>query len=441
MKTRAVSSRTSGTSWSQLISEHYSVRLDDSLADWWDEELWCGQGSGEFRIPVAPSSLLVPAPEILWPGLMPPDTLPIIGNGHGDWLCLRIGRDNQVTEILQWYHGGGDWLPWGRTLAEAFLFDSLRNLLPGRRREHAISAEPSVQRSVDNPWFRWALGWFPELSSESPENLVSSTLADVFLSNHIAEIAVRCELTIDALDCGLRELLSPEVARRLNVPWEPDVVSWLFDSELMANWTLAEPVRRMRDSLVCEQDWQAAVFHASQVAQLRSDLLWPHDVQGWFAERRGDYQLAADHYGLGRMAFAFTDQSIRFRTHWFPQTMGKFSLWRLQQLRLEGKCPGAFPADVEEYLQVLQSNRAASPRAAVTHYWNRIAATALKSGQFNDAYEAYYRGGWDLGVDRMIGYRGQLSGLIDAAEQDGQIARAKVARAHLQALRVRFGDG
>ena len=75
---------------------------------------------------------------------MPCDFLPVLGNDRGDWLCVRFGNDNSANEIIHWYHGGGDWIPWGQTLAEAIVFDSVRAKLPGNRRDHAISAESTL---------------------------------------------------------------------------------------------------------------------------------------------------------------------------------------------------------------------------------------------------------------------------------------------------------
>ena len=58
-----------------------------------------------------------------------PDTLPIIGNDYGDWLCLRIARDGTLAELIHWSHCGGDWLPYGRNLAEGLLYDAAQRIL------------------------------------------------------------------------------------------------------------------------------------------------------------------------------------------------------------------------------------------------------------------------------------------------------------------------
>ncbi len=86
-------------------------------------------------------------------GFMLPDTLPILGNGYGDWLCMRVNADNTAGEVVHWYHGGGDWMPWGRNPAEAIAFDRLRQRLPGRRVAHATRpAEPSTDPTLPDPW-------------------------------------------------------------------------------------------------------------------------------------------------------------------------------------------------------------------------------------------------------------------------------------------------
>ena len=79
-------------------------------------------------------------------------------------------------------------------------------------------------------------------------------------------------------------------------------------------------------------------------------------------------------------------------------------------------------------------------RAASTKYWNTAGNKALECEDWNSAYNAFYRGGWDLGIDRLINYRGQLKSLIEAAEKANQRARALVARTHYEALCDRFGE-
>jgi len=40
----------------------------------------------------------------IWGGAMLPDTLPMLGNGCGDCLCLRFRPDGTVSEVIRWLH-------------------------------------------------------------------------------------------------------------------------------------------------------------------------------------------------------------------------------------------------------------------------------------------------------------------------------------------------
>ncbi len=64
---------------SEAISERYQLALSDELRDWMDGS-WARFGSdSEFGSYNALPSLVDRAPDILWPGFMLPDTLPLIG--------------------------------------------------------------------------------------------------------------------------------------------------------------------------------------------------------------------------------------------------------------------------------------------------------------------------------------------------------------------------
>ena len=166
-----------GSRWSRAIAERYQLRLSAELDDWFDSGACEALGHGEFCEPATPDQLLGPAPECIWPGLMPPDVLPLVGNGLGDWLCGRVSAQGTIDEILYWYHGGGDYLPYGAGLAEALLFDTLADRLPGRRQLHAVPAEreaSSHQLQVSGTMISWqapretTLGLAPATCRRSP---------------------------------------------------------------------------------------------------------------------------------------------------------------------------------------------------------------------------------------------------------------------------------
>ncbi len=86
---------------------------------------------------------------------MLPDTLPLIGNEYGDWLCVRVDEDNRFGELVHWYHGGGDWIPVGKSIAEAVLHDIVDQFRPrkgqvlrGSSRKHCSRA-PQPSHSTD----------------------------------------------------------------------------------------------------------------------------------------------------------------------------------------------------------------------------------------------------------------------------------------------------
>lgn len=437
--TQAASKR-GGPSWSHQLQQRYALRLDACLADWFDSGGWQLAGDGEFNQAVSPEILLADTPEVLWPALMLPDSLPVLGNRNGDWLCLRVGRDSTVQEVVHWYHGGGDWIPWGKTLAEAIAFDSLHDRLPGRSLGHAVPAEPRRPADGDGALTKWAASWLP---AEVRTALGSSSfpdLAAVLLEHRVSEVGLRCELVLAALDSGLRRSLSPEIAAELGIPWEPDAVSWLFDTALVDEGSRQELCRSVGGTIDFHQDWSGAAAHAEAVCQQRGDLGWAFDVAGWAAEREGNFTTAIEFYRRGAVALAFADQSIRFRTHWFPQGKGKFSLWRLETLKATVAEPSkAEPNEIDGYLQAIEGADAGTLRSRAAAYWKTAAQAATEDDRPADAYEAHYRAGWDLGLEDMGSYRQRLASLVEAAEKAGQEGRARVAQAHLDTFLHRFG--
>lgn len=454
--------------WSERLAQRYALQLDASLVDWLDAQAWQQTGNFEFNQPIAPEQLLTDAPDAIWPGLMPPDFLPVLGNKYGDWLCLRVGPDNQVTEIVHWYHGGGDWIPWGRSLPEAIFFDAVRQHLPGRRQHHAIAAEPRRQGDTSDRLLVWALQHLPPIASQCVQSIataqtISTNLARDLINTPICEIAVRCELVLAALDNSFRSLMSPALAAQLEVSWEPQVVRWLFDCDQLQPTERTAIQKLATDPVDFSQDWLTAAEHCRTVANAHPDLGWACDIAGWAAEREGDVKAALQWYQRGSLATAFADQSIRFRSHWFPQAAGKFSTWRLLQLTSPPSDAGALRGDagapptytgalpspdarqastpqwLAPYLDVVQQSDAHNLRPRVFNFWLEQAHHTLASGNPHDAYQAFYRAGWDLGIEKLSSYRELLQHLTSAAQACNQQARAALAQTHLQVFLQRFG--
>lgn len=425
-----------GPSWTRRLEQRYALRIDQPLADWFDGEAWQQIGNNEFNQTISPQILLADTPDVIWPGLMLPDTLPLLGNRDGDWLCLRVGPDDAVSEIIHWYHGGGDWIPWGKTLAEAIAFDAIRHSLPGRHQGHSVPAEPRRRGDSNGALARWAARWLPAEVGAVIRRDSDRPVAAVLLEHRVAEIALRCEMVLAALDSDLRRALSPEIAAELGVEWEPRAVSWLFDTSRIDADLRSALRQKVGPQVDWGQDWLSAAEQATAVCDQRNDLGWAFDVAGWAAEREGDVAGAVRLYRKGVKSLAFADQSIRFRTHWFPQRMGKFSTWRLHELEAVSDTP---TDPVDRYLAAIRQADARTLRSQALGYWRSVAERAAASARWADAYDAHYRSGWDLGLDDMREYRQRLAGLVEAAERAGQRARAAVARAHLDTFASRFG--
>lgn len=428
------------------IAEKYALRLPEDLVDWFDGGVWERSGTGEFSDPLSPEQLLAPHPEAIWPGFMPPDTIPLLGNRYGDSLCLRVGADSGAAEIIYWYHGGGDWIPWGATLAEALAFDHLRHELPGHRQVYAEPAEAVSRSPSKTPLHHWAGTHLPDevnavITSREPNE--TAELVETLLGSGVCEVAVRCELALHALDHSLRRQLTAEIARELQIPWREQAVRWMFDSREIPERSRAQLAKRLKlaNEEIVDQDWQAAIMHASAVARIRNDLGWALDLCGWAAEQDGRREEAIRYYQRALSASAFADQTIRFRTHWCAESKGKFAAARLQAL-LGSDAENWAEHDLvdasQRYLRRLLETPPDKRQATITEYWTEQADSAAERSDWGLEYEFLYLAGWDLGADSMNTYRVLLHRLCRAAEKSGQAARAAVARVHLACLDARF---
>jgi len=372
--------------WSTQIADRYHCRLSAELADWFDSEVWKEQGQGEFRQSIAPESLLDQAPEEIWPGMMGCDCLPILSNMAGDWLAVRIDRDNVASQIVHWYHGGGDWIPWGNQLSQAIAFDSIADRFPSQARRHAIPAESPRLNHPDksnDPLRRWALDHLPasvRRTIESPGS--GDELAEVFLENQIAEVAIRCELTISSL-------LGPA------------------------------------------PNWDAAATHAQPVTKLAPELAWAWETIGYAAERRGDISAAKDAFLSAANCSAFTDQSIRLATHGAATGSAKFSVARLRHLD-----PDIVQSSA--YMRLLCNDDQRACRIAVSQYWLEEGLQQQRRGDDLAAHQSFVAAGWDIGATPIVTYGIVLERITETAAASDQIARAEVARTHRRRLRNRF---
>ena len=326
----------------------------------------------------------------MWPPLMPPFFLPLIGSAAGDWLVLRLKgppcRSEAVsaasdattaeeaswhqvtdgaplpvvaTDICQWYHGGGDWLPWGNTLPEALLFDGLLPQLPGAGQRHAEPAEtpddPSCDRSdawLSHRWGQWASGRLggrcvaEKGGSEPVAGLLAmqgEALVQRLCQLGWCEVAARCQAIIHELGSRVGRTVEPSMAARLGVSWN-ELMRWCFDLREMPEDVAAKIVAwseppseesasdeadsppaddRLLQRVRAEQDWEAIEHHAAAVSRLAPELAWGHELLGHVKFRAGEYEAGRRHFSHALRCSVFTDQSVRLRTHWATSGAGR----------------------------------------------------------------------------------------------------------------------
>jgi hypothetical protein len=427
------------------------------MCDWFDSDVWRERGNGEYRTAVFPEELLVAVPESIWPGLMPPDFLPLLANDAGDWLCARLGCNQKIVEIVQWYHGGGDWIPWGNSLAEAILFDAISDLLPGLGRRHAEPAEPlrSDDLELVSPHLDWALHWLPpaisnhivevqryrlEKDHDKVEQVIQSLL-EVMLANNISQIPLRSEWVQRAIssDNAMDMSLSESVRVKLGFT-EAQWNRQLFDLQFLGNTNTNDTLVQLFPSSILQQDWRRAGEHCERVTCIAPHLAWGWDLLGYSQYRERNHEQAANSFLRGLQASVFTDQSIRFRTHWANAYATKFSAAMLFRLIEENAiAEHAITSRVDaEYLDVL---RHANPshRSQATQYWLNCSQRSIAAQRWNQAWNEVYAAGWDLGADSISTYATVLDQLILVSDSLGDPARGELARTHRACLSERFG--
>lgn len=431
---------------SEQLAQRYALQLSPAWQAWLDQDAHRGLLAGQFRAPIDIVDLVEKAPPDLWPGFMLPDTLPLVSNDYGDWWCVRVGPSNEITEVVQWLHGGGDWLPVGRSIAEAALWDTIHRwhdqavLTQPAAHEYPVRSQPAqldqARLGELESWLSASLGAGEQelrpLLSASERGQYRRAL-ETLLEHDWSASAAACELIEVALQGSLALLAEPKLAKRCGINWTPEYISWLFDTHQISDQA-RQLLRELSPDIQFDQDWNAAGHWAEQTRRRRSDLSWAGDIAGWSAERSGDLTAAVERYFANRHASAFSDQSVRLRSHWFPERYGKFCSAQLARLR-EFMSP---EQQSDLYLQILWHEPPQRTRAAVREYWLELAGGAMARHDYAQAYDFYTGAGWDLGAERLSDYVEILDGLALAAERAGWAARALVAATHGECLRSRL---
>lgn len=420
-------------SWSDQIEARFRCTLSEDLAGWFDDELWRRSDGGtadRFDSAISPQELLGEAPSAIWPALMPCDFLPLLSNSMGDWLCVRMGNDNLASEIVHWYHGGGDWIPWGNSISEAICFDCVRHRLPGSSRDHAVPADPSGtigDRScslID----QWAFTRLPERAGLDLTELSGDELANAMLQYQLSRPAVLCQLVIDALD---NPLLTDDLVRAWPIDDADLVQRGLFDNRLLGDVieSAAKNAKVSPDELFDQQDWQAAERYSRMATEIAPELAWGWDVVGYCRERSGQPDQATALYQRGLGCSVFTDQTVRVRTHGFSGESQKFSAARLMELDYE-------PANGVEgdYFRCLTTPATDQRRDRVREHFSKLAASA-KDGE---AHELWKRAGWDMGAEPMLAFAELLEQIALSAERAGRSAQSELAQTHRNCFRDRY---
>jgi len=437
---------------SQHIADRYQIDLSASWQKWFEFDSFNVPLAGEFRQATQHNFLLDRAPAIVWPGLMLPDSLPILGNEYGDWICVRINEQNRFGELIHWYHGGGDWIPVGHSIAEAALHDAVDQFRPrvGQvLRGAAESTEPDhlaevIQRLKSDSFQSWLTQSLSH--STQHENALRAIMRSLAQLDYWAALktleqsiwvipATCCDQIEFVLQFPISSMSGDEIWKRLGMNYEPDYVRWLFDVQQIP-YNALHQIQEILHTLgrpsiqPHSQDWRTAEALALKVLASRTDLAWAVDIAGWAAQRRGDFATACQIYFNGRFASAFSNQSIRLRSHGFDAYFGKVALaemWKLREhLTTEQRD--------DSYVQKIWQTPARELKREIQDYWMNAGKQAMREGRYAAAYDSYYRAGWDLGAQRMTDYIDILSRLVESADAAGWKGRAAVAATHLTCL-------
>jgi len=364
------------------------------------------------------------------------DLIPLLGNGCGDWLCVRIDENSLASEVVQWYHGGGDWIPWGNDIAEAIIFNGCVDRISAGSRRHAIPAvaqRPTIKRDQDDELLHWALNHTSgRLGQDLNSDLDEQQTATVLLAAGVAEVAVHCELVLKALCYPDVDALTHALGRGVAGIRREQLTEWAFDTSRIPARYRSQIEAGESMFTIPEQDWGLASCHARAVTALAPELAWAWDIIGYSAERSGQMEQAVAAYANAARCSVFTDQSVRMNTHWASDDSSKFCVGRIQHLS------EATIAD-SEYLRVLSSVAYSSRRSVITEYWIEQAVAQLAADKIEAAHRSYMAAGWDLGAGPISVYGEIIDRVCETASNCGQHGRAAVAATHRRCLQERYG--
>jgi hypothetical protein len=330
----------------QEVIQAFHLRLRPDDRRWFDGAWRDFDGNScMFNEALDPREVLERAKSV-WGGLMLPDTLPILANGFGDFLCARFTYDGTLSEIIEWQHEGAHWRHYGYSIGEALELN------------------------------RWEYR-----SSEGDDS--RSSLLPVGLSP-VAACEAACA---KSLSSKLREACHQKgggkLAKLIGVDWK-EFRLWLPDPSAMpvSERDRLAATLGMHPLEMVRQDWDTALTKAQSVLKLRTDLAWPYAVVGRALERLGFSAEAVKMYEAGARKLC---SSASFTGDWrYAFTAGsKFAVDRLLTLPKDTLDPSA-----REYVDAVANRR-------LRDYWLAQSKAATEEGNFNGAYEYLYAAGWD----------------------------------------------
>ena len=411
-------------SWSLQLAAEFEITLSEDLKAWYDQELWKESAPAEFVLPIAPEQVLDVDSSTIWGGQMLPDTLPILANGMGDVIAVRFDAAGAVRELLRWNHEGCTWTPYGQSLCEALVFDTVVSRLSGEYDADIHDGESLfVKWALEQidlcPDRREQLGKALDSDNIRIEDLITCGVAEIPGRKVLAEACLATPLVKAAQETGGMAL-----AESLGVDWS-ELSAGLYDSQLIPQEhrdKLAGLLEISVDQLLF-QDWPAASAQGARVVAKRTDLAWPYAVLGRAAEHEGCSETALGHYLSGISAMGTTSD---FTEAWSEPAAcpSKYCAQRLLTMADQ------LPQDSADSAYI----RAATSRDlySISEYWRSEAGSAEDSGAADRAYDCWYHAGWDeYAFDDM---QAVLDGLVRTAKAAGYTALYKLAEHHKRTL-------
>ena len=407
---------------SSRLARRYRWNADSLLNRYFDEDVWAmdvpnkssldgdpndptrPSSATSFDLGIAPEDLLDDAPTSIWPGLMPCHFVPLLHNGGGDSLCLRIADDGSVSEVVNWFHGGGDWTPWADNVAEAIVLDAwmprLRSL---SRVTDAASPTPPDGPDVD-----------PVKDETTSEQICAAIKSP------------RYRWAIEALN--VNTMPNPAVS-------ENELIAWF------RRHNIARPAMDLARATLATRNPTAPPNGDDDgcdgLTTRHPAMAWAWEAVGLDADAHGNHRDAIESFDRAARCSAFTTAHLRFghgtRTD-ATAAMGevesvKFGLAMLNKLQ-----PDRIRGD--DYLRRLTLRTVADQQQSIHNYWFDI-ATQFELGDRRQLF-ALHMSAWDVGLPTMTQYRDVIRFVAQCAEANQADARAAVAQAHLCCIESRY---